>query len=557
LSLSDDIRRSIHDFEFFCRRFLKVVDKSGEVRPLVFNRAQRPIWKVIKRQLDENKPVRVIIGKCRQAGVSSFCQAFLFWNFLTRPNVSCLCIAHDRESVENLFGMTKFFYENLEIQPKRKYSSRKELVLAPPLNSRIVVKPAGNPRAGRSYTAQIIHASEVAFWDYPELFSAILPSVSYAPGTAIIMESTANGVNNEWYDYWRAAVEGRSVFEPIFVPWFWVEDYCLNRPTEIRRWLDTPLDEYEKWLKTEFGVTEGQLAWRRMKISEMLSQGKSEVVFKAEFPATWEEAFEVAGAPVFDPASLRACWFPTEPLWRGEVVQGPKGPVVEQGATGRLVVYEEPLEGYTRYCVGADPALGTEAGDFSAAVVVRWDSEQKKYVECAYWHGKVDPVAFATVLEGIARYYNNALVAPEVGNIGLLTLVELQRRYYRIYRWRILDTHAAKPTSKRGWWTTRTTKPLFVGFNQSLFYDGSAIIRSRALYEELEKYSYAGSVDEFSAPPGFHDDLVVAWCLATYCHSLEFTEYALSKRGSQFSVPVESKQEVQPVGVTYGEEDVF
>ena len=43
--------------------------------------------------------------------------------------------------------------------------------------------------------------------------------------TEIILESTANGVGNYFYQQWRQAEAGMSPFQAIFVPWYWQDEY--------------------------------------------------------------------------------------------------------------------------------------------------------------------------------------------------------------------------------------------------------------------------------------------------------------------------------------------
>ena len=45
-------------------------------------------------------------------------------------------------------------------------------------------------------------------------------SVPYAHGSIIIIESTANGVGGWFYDEWSKAVQGKTVFVPMFFPWY-------------------------------------------------------------------------------------------------------------------------------------------------------------------------------------------------------------------------------------------------------------------------------------------------------------------------------------------------
>jgi hypothetical protein len=73
---------------------------------------------------------------------------------------------------------------------------------------------------------QLFHGFEVAFWPNAESHAAgVLQAVPDAPGTEVILESTANGLANYFHQSWRAAETGQSEFIAIFVPWFWQDEY--------------------------------------------------------------------------------------------------------------------------------------------------------------------------------------------------------------------------------------------------------------------------------------------------------------------------------------------
>ena len=70
------------------------------------------------------------------------------------------------------------------------------------LNSKIKVQTAGNAGIGRSETFHYVHLSEYAFWQGVDAnapskqLSGILQSVPNLPDTWVIIESTANGIND-------------------------------------------------------------------------------------------------------------------------------------------------------------------------------------------------------------------------------------------------------------------------------------------------------------------------------------------------------------------------
>ena len=141
---------------------------------------------------------------------------------------------------------------------------------------------AGSPEAGRGTTPTILHASEVAFWTHDEkILAGLFNGLSQAEGTEVILESTANGAQGEFYRLWQDAIHGRNEYIPIFIPWFKTSEYTRPIPKDY----DMALDEYEEWLVSEFDLTLEQLYWRRLKVAE---GGPRK--FQQEYPAVADEA---------------------------------------------------------------------------------------------------------------------------------------------------------------------------------------------------------------------------------------------------------------------------
>jgi len=87
------------------------------------------------------------------------------------------------------------------------------------MDSGYIVSVATSEGTGRSATAQLLHASEAAFWsDLPRQAASLMQTVPDIDGTEIIIESTANGYN-DFHSMWRKAEAGESDFIPVFLPW--------------------------------------------------------------------------------------------------------------------------------------------------------------------------------------------------------------------------------------------------------------------------------------------------------------------------------------------------
>lgn len=290
-ALTEQQRRAVAlrlrgDFEAFAPRMLRIRPKSGgNAVPFLINEAQRHLHKQIGIQQESTGRVRAIVLKGRQQGVSTYTQGRFYWKISHRKGVKGYILTHEQKATDNLFGMVERFYNEAprDYRPHLGQSNAKELVFDL-LDSRYEVATAGSKDTGRSGTAQYLHGSEVAFWQHAATHMAgIGQVVPDMPGTEIILESTANGTANVFHEFWTLAVKGRSEYLPVFIPWFWQLEYTRDVPDDFE--LSIEEDEYRE----AYGLTMGQMAWRRNKIDTDFRGDVS--LFDQEYPASAELAF--------------------------------------------------------------------------------------------------------------------------------------------------------------------------------------------------------------------------------------------------------------------------
>lgn len=280
------LARIVTTFEDYARQWLRILPKAGgDLVPLHFNSAQQHIHRAIETQRESIGRVRAIILKGRQQGASTYTEGRLLWSVATRMGVKAYVLAHEQAASDNLFRMVDRYYRHLPafVRPALAASNAKELVFGA-LGSRIEVATAGTKGTGRSGTAQFLHGSEVAFWPHAaEHFSGIGQTVADAPDTEIILESTANGTANVFHEQWQAAVNRRSDYVPIFVPWFWQAEYTAPPAA------DWEASREDRDYGEAYGLTQGQLYWRRRKIDTDFRGDAGQ--FDREYPASPEVAF--------------------------------------------------------------------------------------------------------------------------------------------------------------------------------------------------------------------------------------------------------------------------
>lgn len=282
---------SILDFKQFAPKFLVIRTKGGEPKPFAFNRGQLFLHARLQAQKEKTGKIRAVILKGRQMGCSTYIQARYFHQVITNRGKKAFILTHDKEATKNLFSMAQRFYENLTpgLVPKPDTANAKELYFKE-LDSGYSVGTAGNKSVGRSQTIQLMHSSEVAFWDFAEDHSkGILQAISGEKGTEIILESTANGIGNYFHSRWLNAIDHDSEYQAIFLPWYWQDEYTHDADNLKL----TEEEEHYMSLYAANGLTNSHLAWRRVKIDEFSKDYEAgKEFFSVEYPFSANEAFK-------------------------------------------------------------------------------------------------------------------------------------------------------------------------------------------------------------------------------------------------------------------------
>ena len=280
----EGLRKLKHDLRVFSAHCLKVKDKSGQIKPFIWNRAQEYIHMRLEQQLRETGKVRALLCKARQQGGSTYIAARFYHKTTTRRGQSAFIVAHEQKATDNLFAMVNRYHDNNPIAPSTGATNAKELIFDR-LDGGYKLATAGSKDVGRSNTAQLLHGSEFAFWDNAQSHMAGLGNtIGDQDGSEIILESTANGMGNAFHLMWQDAEAGKGDFIAIFIPWFWQEEYRAK----VRS--DLVLSKEDIEYQQAYGLDMEQMQWRANKIA---SYGEGfEWLFSQEFPATASLAFQ-------------------------------------------------------------------------------------------------------------------------------------------------------------------------------------------------------------------------------------------------------------------------
>jgi hypothetical protein len=520
----NDYRES---FDAYARDLLWIANIQREVQRFTMNNIQQKINSKFDHRIRKGRCFLYIL-KARQQGASTYSEGRVFHSAHLWPNTRAAIVTDEIERSEQIFKMTKMFYERLpsEWRPMTRYSNKRELIFENPskhgryenpgLNSSIEVFTAGSANVGRGWTFNVCHLSEFAFYpNGPNIIDALMPSIHNVPGNFVILETTADMAGSFAHDEWiRYKAEYAKHGEdcellPYFSGWFDLPSYSKAFADEdLKKQFVRTYDDEELALIKRFNLTPEQLYWRREQIRIMKGDLDS---FRREYPSDDEEAWLFAGIPVFNRTALTRAW-QTLPdrIWVGEISSEGN---LRRETNGRLHIFKKP-EPDRRYIVAVDPS----GGSVDEACIQVIDAETLE--QCAEWVGVVSGIELATYVWPIGLAYGGtdgqALLAIELtGGWGISTMNELQGKYWNFYKWPRFDTANQPDSNKVNWETNVRTKPLLVDFGQFCFNDGYAKVNSAGLLKQMSTFvrdSGVAASGQNHAP----DDRVMAWLIGTF-----------------------------------------
>lgn len=436
-----EIEKFKENFEYWCRCCVKIKDKiTGQNIPFVLNQPQRKLLAVMEAQRKSGKPIRVILLKSRQWGGSTLVQIYIAWFQLVKfYGRNSVIIGHKKNSsfaIKNMFRNVLKNYpaeyleddeEKIELVNVKDATDIQEITTR---DCTITITSSYSPDAVRGQSLSFAHLSEVAFWkssrniDPSDIIRSVTGTVPLVPNTIIVLESTANGTNSFFYNEWNRAVNGKSIFEPVFIGWNEIEMYSKKLDDEFSQII---LNDYEKALKDN-GCTNEQIYWYHEKMKEFAEHD----LMKAEFPSNAEEAFISSTHFVFS---------------TGEQIQ-----VVENVSTpiesdGDLKIWSNPKADSKklRYEYIGMVTPGHNVGEEQISVFSIWyfHKENNCIELVAQLDGKIQLNIFAQKVLSLCKKYHNALLIIANNNInsseinrsqGKFILNEDIEKYKNLYR---------------------------------------------------------------------------------------------------------------------------
>jgi len=519
---------------------LYIQTKAALIVRLVPNPIQADFLQTAREMWHAGVPVRIIVLKARQQGLSTISTAMLFCIVVFSDNVQGTIIADVMENAIHLYEMvdryqsnvnTRGLIDDLEIvEPPKIWNTRqmKWETKQSRASRQILLNHSRNKSAGVSKTLRLVIQSELSrFVLAMELEAGLLAAIPDLARTFWIKESTAFGAGGLFYMNWLAAIPGPtgSGFVRKFYPWIATpeydadhEDSPLTIPEDFK-----PTQEELRLIKiaathqdvVQWGpLTPGKLTWRRAKIAayNALPGGNGLRKFKENYPLTPEEAFIVSGDLALvgcgEIAKRRLEEIPLDFGTRGmlkEVVPGRILFVPNETEEAIFTVFEKPIRG-EEYVHGSDVGEGVSEGAFSAGSVFRCRTRQQvAVIRCRYPTDQ-----YALEMRKLAMYYNGAPAAPECNSIGVAVVNILRNTYDNLFHMDQLDALTYQTTKKWGWNTTTSTLHMMEATFARFLREEAKNINDRTTLSEVLTYIIDPDKPSTHCPrEGYYSDALI------------------------------------------------
>ncbi len=541
-----ELERVVTDRRYYLENYHCITDENGRLQTLYpFWDHQEIIYEALTLEWDENGCARLIILKPRQCGGTVWSAGIIFQATIFTPQAYSLMMAHEDDASAEIDRRVRVAFDNLPWWMRPDILSRQterhwifqrhqadKRMSDPGLGSTLLISNAQR-KAGVAIgrTIRCAHFSEVSRWPDASLYTADIKPSMNARDILAIMESTAFGRNGLFFNQWRAAESGKSVWTPIFIPVYRVRKYYLP----LLKGAAFTLSSEEKTLranvkqKENFTIPLSFFNWKRQDIIETINSTGSDEDHYEAYPTTPGEAFISSGFCAFP----KKCINEQEKLWCcdpskiGEIeYNGPDNepilrlhtPLPEElldkpDRINRLWIWEFPDDNdLVEYYISGDIGGGAEGNDFTDIAIYKLPSHPSDSMDLvAEWHGLGNPSHIAKIIAALGYWYHNAEVAVEYMKAGVTTGDELfhQLDYPNIYRWKNLDKVTGSLTMHIHWLTNSRTRDDAINRMNERLLDRTIKIRNRHTIEEMRDF---GRLEGDGRAEGLdnNDDMVMA-----------------------------------------------
>lgn len=423
---------------------------------------------------------------------------------------------------------------------------------------------ASDKMAGGSGARQILWMSEAGKYAKSgvvtdtQIITNAMSSVPDKPGTLVIIESVAEGAAGYFFDLVKGAVTLKERMAgkrgngwiKCFRGWHEVPEYRTPRTDHNGDLFQDKLDADEQAGVERYRWTAEQIAWRRQKIKDFKA---NRALFRQEFPANEQEAFQASGSPRFEQKGLERLARMAETghakARLGSIVEQHGGAVqflpAQEVANKWLWLLEAPIDG-CRYIVfgdfmTAEQSEGSEKRDGHATGVIRLaytDSMGRlipEAVVAAFWEEggiRWETTIITRRIHLLSKLFGDCIIAMETNQaLGILALL-LQAKANMWKRDKDDDRVPGQTRKIEGWQTNEATRDVIVTAVADFVYEQHGECKYLPLVRQMETFIRKPN-GRCEAGPQSHDDWVMGFGIGLACKS-SATTYAARKPDRPF-----------------------
>ena len=325
-------------------------------------------------------------------------------------------------------------------------------------NGTKIMTAAANEDAFRGYSMNLLIIDEAAYIEnWNEFADSVFPAQAALVAKKKILISTPNGMNS-WYHIVQSAKREDSAYNYFTMDWRDVPRY-------------SPVDG-------------SRIDPEDFKMSEISTNGRQ------YFAQNYELAFLGSSNTLIESTALQ------------NLIPQDEDQIIFNSLFSGLRIFEKPIDGHS-YIIGVDPAK--EGIDKTAIQVLDVTVLPFKQVACANLDDSY--LTIPAKLFDLGQYYNWAMVVVE-NNIDNSIVDSLSFNYE--YEGEIFRERGK---NLLGFRTTTKTKKQMLSLLKKLIEEDKFKIADKATIDELFVFVQQKN-GSFSAQDGYHDDLVMALCIA-------------------------------------------
>ncbi len=266
--------------------------------------AQAEIIGHMMRTGAEDKGLYLLDLKARQLGASTgIACVFRILAGLVK-DAGFLTMAHKKEKAEGLWAMQEECHQYMLFRPRvsgSKKSNRRKFTRSGSVAS---VESAEDKDPAHSSSYRFVHLSEYPRYPHPEMIDAAVgPTLPTIGHYAYIIEGTANGIGNAFYDKWTKAERGESGWVPMFHPWWKHPRYRLRLVEgDAEKLAPEKIGEEVAEMQRDFNLSLEQVKWYLHILCTEYDGDRDRMC--ENYPSRPIEAFLASGRPVFDMRSF-------------------------------------------------------------------------------------------------------------------------------------------------------------------------------------------------------------------------------------------------------------